>query len=564
MDGGDEVRLDGLYIGPRESIIFVVVQSSLVTNAQQFREWWGLPDDSTLQIVFYSGPGNGFAPSGDEIRLWGPGAQNVDDVVDRVEFGDARPGHTFTYDPFSGLFGQISQEGVGGAFKALTRDDVGSPGFTTGPVPLSITSHPTSLHVCAGVDATFSVTAVGLPRAHYQWFHEGQPILGATAAKLTVFNPQSTDEGQYEVMVSNITGSWRSQPAFLTVNATESAPVIIKRFADVSILVGETARFIAPVCANPTPSFTWSTNGTVILGIDNRTLTLPNCDLSLSNTLICVQVTNSRGSTSLCARLMVAPKPKVFFTEVMGSTTLDCPNVAQEDWFELTNFDTKPVNLLGYRFASGNGFDATFDGARTITVPVNLQPGQSAVFVRNIDGDRFRRWWGAEALPPDLPIIPFFGLGIRSAGDELYLWSPDTEDPTDWIATADFAGFSAGVSKRFECREDPNAKVCFAGEDLVAGEHGAFLSVCGDVGSPGFTTNPPPRLVWLERGALGVTLLRWRAIPGRTYVLEANQLLRTNSWSFLGNYQATNFAVTAFDPGASSSPHRFYRVIELK
>jgi hypothetical protein len=70
--------------------------------------------------------------------------------------------------------------------------------------------------------------------------------------------------------------------------------------------------------------------------------------------------------------------------------------------------------------------------------------------------------------------------------------------------------------------------------------------------------------VSVERGALGVTLLRWRAIPGRTYLLQASQSLGTNSWMPLGNYSATDFTVTGFDPTAISIPHRFYRLVELK
>src|SRR5262245_7689051 len=44
---GDAADFERRYIGPGESII--LVQSSPVTTEQQFREWWGLPDDSTLQ-----------------------------------------------------------------------------------------------------------------------------------------------------------------------------------------------------------------------------------------------------------------------------------------------------------------------------------------------------------------------------------------------------------------------------------------------------------------------------------------------------------------------------------
>ena len=144
----------------------------------------------TTRIVFYYG--NGFGQGGDGIRLWAAGEADPANVVDRVDFGPARRGRTFTYDPQTGIFGQFSVEGTNGACKAATRDDVGSPGTTTGSVPLQIITQPTNVNTCAGVDATFSVKAGGLPRAKFRWFFNTNEISGETASSYTVVNPQAT------------------------------------------------------------------------------------------------------------------------------------------------------------------------------------------------------------------------------------------------------------------------------------------------------------------------------------------------------------------------------------
>ena len=82
-DGADPLPFVGLTIGARESIIFM--QMDLITNADQFREWWGTNLPANLKVIPYGG--NGLANPGDSVNLWGPGAANDADVIDR-EFQD--------------------------------------------------------------------------------------------------------------------------------------------------------------------------------------------------------------------------------------------------------------------------------------------------------------------------------------------------------------------------------------------------------------------------------------------------------------------------------------------
>ncbi len=549
---GDWVSLDGVTISNRETILFIIQADSIITNEQAFRDWWGPRLPATTRIFFYTGGGNGLGSGGDSIHLWGPGATNDNDFIDSVEFGSARRGSTFTYDPSTGLFGYYSATNDSETFRSALYHDLGSPGVTAGPVPIQILAHPASVATCPGIDASFSVRAGGLPRPKYRWFFNGVPIAGATAPTLTIFNPQPAHAGSYQVEISSATNLLRSEVATLTVDATRGPPTILAPFTDVEVLSNETARFYSPVCAQPPPTFQWLSNGVVLTGATNRTLVIKNCQPAMSGTLFCVNVTNILGGLGICARLSVLPKPSLVITEVMPSPSTNCG--LSSDWFEVTNFGSNAVNLLGYRFATGNGFAPSLVGARVVTNNAIVQPGESAVFVRRLDVRRFFEWWG-DALPPNLVLVPYSGTGLRGGvdgQDQLCLWGPGADDPLDTIAQVSWAGSSVGVSKYYLDNVDG---LDFAS---VPGVGGAFVAgQCGDLGSPGYTTNPPPRIVGIDRDDGGTTL-RWRAVPGATYQLQWKEDLSASRGTLLATRTATNWVESFRDAGARQATRRFY------
>src|SRR6185369_3187748 len=93
-----------LVIGASQSIIFV--RSKEITNAAQFRAWWGNCLASNVLVRFYPRT-PGFDNANDGIRLWDASSN----LVDRVDFGLARLGVTFVSDPTTGEFGVYSQFG---------------------------------------------------------------------------------------------------------------------------------------------------------------------------------------------------------------------------------------------------------------------------------------------------------------------------------------------------------------------------------------------------------------------------------------------------------------------
>src|SRR5262249_11264325 len=162
-----------------------------------------------------------------------------------------------------------------------------------------------------------------------------------------------------------------------SVDTNPTPPTLRAPLTDVLALIRETARFSALVCAYPPPSFQWMSNGVTIPGATNHTLVIPDVGESMSGTIYCVRIANAYGSTNFCARLTVTPRPTLVVTEVMPSPSTNCLNSA--DWFELTNCGSNAVNLLGYRFATGNQKTPSLADARVVTQAAVLTPGQSAL-----------------------------------------------------------------------------------------------------------------------------------------------------------------------------------------
>lgn len=84
----------------------------------------------------------------------------------------------------------------------------------------NIAAHPQSLWAQIGSNATFSVTASGLPVPAYQWKFNGTNIAGATNAALLLANLQGTNAGLYSVLVTNIAGTQTSSNALLSLIAS--------------------------------------------------------------------------------------------------------------------------------------------------------------------------------------------------------------------------------------------------------------------------------------------------------------------------------------------------------
>jgi hypothetical protein len=551
--GADPTPFTGLMIAAGESIIFVESNATTVATTEQFREWWGATNlPPSLKVIFYSG--NGLSSLGDGIRFWGPNAVNDSDVIDSVDFLEAQRGASFTYDSSTGVFGVVSTNGVEGAFKAATRDDVGSPGFTTGPVPLAITRQPTNISVNPGDTAVFTVQIRGLPRPTYQWLFNGANIDGARFSTLTIVNVQADKLGQYSVVVNNGFDSLTSSNATLSLNAAPEPPQFVLPLKNQSAFVGQPITFTTLASGVPEPTYQWQFNSNSIAGATGASYSIPSASLSDVGTYTVI-ASNPSGSVTNSAMLKVTRRPLLKITEVMSAQSTNGLFRGHNDWWELTNFDDFTVDLTGYRFDDGS---ATLLAAVTFTNNnLSIAPGESVVFVEGMTADDFRSWWGSANLPTNVQIVPYAaaGLSLSSLGDAINLWNSGASDDIDTIASEVFSTGTLGVSFGF----NPDTQVF--GDLSQVGVFGAWIAPeNGDIGSPGFLRNASwPRVLGTKRQASGLEIT-FIAELGRTYSVRFKNGLDDATWLTANNFIATTNVATVTVSDALTAAQRIYKI----
>lgn len=554
--GGDAISyvFDGVSISPGESIVFVQSGTTVVTNRDSFIEWWGttnIPVD--LQVYFYTG--NGQSGSGDSIVLWDNLATSDADYLDRADFGAATTGHSFTYDS-NGVHGAVSTNGVRGAFTAVTSDDEGSPGTNSGPVALVITKQPTpaTLTSPASSDVTFTAAAKGLPRPRYQWLFNGNPIVGETHSNLTVANIQTTNAGNYSVSVYNGLTTLTSSNAVLTVTTNAISPDLVTLPKDADAFSGQTVQFSVNVGGSPTPALQWQLNGMDIFGETGNTLTLASVQSNQAG-IYTVVASSSAGTNSASAQLTVAAIPHLLITEAQptGST-------GNVDWWELTSFDSHPINLKGWRFDDSSHSLAP-NNALTISNDVVIRPGESIVFCENYTPEQFRAWW--TNLPADLQIITYVGggIGLSATADEINLWNAVTipgNELTERISWYSFAASPVLTTFVYDPENLPVGNVMqMLSTSTVLGleANGMLTAANGAVGSPGRVVEP----VYVTNSVSGgVSIVSWNTVNTRNYAAYFATNASAAVWTSLSNLTATSSSAVISEAAQPNS--RYYRV----
>lgn len=218
-------------------------------------------------------------------------------------------------------------------------------------------------------------------------------------------------------------------------------------------------------------------------------------------------------------------------TEVHSSQSTNGTPALHADWFELTHYGTTPVDLRGWRLNDSNG--GLTNGAVTLGA-LTVSPGESVVFVQDIDAAAFRSWWGP-TLSPSLQIITYTAasIGLSSTGDGIRLWgaaATQEASPAVWV------DFAAAGTNSASFTSDPQTGLLTA--RTTSEVSGAFSATDnGDWGSPGIAgpsipltiTTPPanttvnpgdPATFTLEVAGLPRPRYQWRfngtPIPGET------------------------------------------------
>jgi len=319
-----------------------------------------------------------------------------------------------------------------------------------------------------------------------------------------------------------------------------------------SVFAGGVVQFRAAAAGFPDPTYAWRFNGQLLVGETNPDLVLSNVTTTAAGSYQVI-ASNPNGAVSNTVTLAVRAKPDLRITEVLSSAAAS-PGVPTGDWWELTSFESQPVDLSGWRFNDNVGGLAD---PFVINVPLMIGPGESVVFVEVLTPAQFQNWWGTNNLPANLQIItyPTTGLGFGAGGDGVRLWDDSTADPVDTVASVDFGAATAGAT--FNC--DPATQQFGALSQL--GVNGVIRAAAAtDIGSPGRIMAPAISPM------LGVTTvgdairIEFDVTSGHLYVLEARDDFTIGVWTATGDtVQATNNTRVFFEK-VRTGDARFFRV----
>ncbi len=239
-----------------------------------------------------------------------------------------------------------------------------------------ITRQPVSAVAGLGSVVTFSVTATGTPAVSFQWFREGLMLPGATKATLQISPVRGTNAGAYTVVVSNIVGVVRSEPAVLEVPLV---PVITRQPTAQNVEPRGQAVF-SVTATGGTLSYLWLKDGVPVPSGTSPTLTIGNVQEADVGSYS-VQVLNFQGITASAEtslNLLRSPTAEERKLEILTAIGVTQVREGQSVDFEITTAGAKPMTFQWLRdgkpiagaTAPNLGFSAerTSGGTYSVTV----------------------------------------------------------------------------------------------------------------------------------------------------------------------------------------------------
>ena len=207
------------------------------------------------------------------------------------------------------------QSSNGGNYSVIITNAYGSVtssvAMLTVLFPPSIVSQPQSVLLTNGGNASFSVTVTGTQPLGYQWWFNGSIIPGATLTNYTLSNVQSTNAGNYWVVITNAYGSVTSSVAALIV---QFPPAIVSQPQSVQLTNGGNANFSVTVIGTQPLGYQWWFNGAIIPGATLTNYTLNNVQSTNAGNYWVV-ITNAYGSVTSSIALLANVLPPYILTQ---------------------------------------------------------------------------------------------------------------------------------------------------------------------------------------------------------------------------------------------------------
>ena len=172
-------------------------------------------------------------------------------------------------------------------------------------VPASLVTQPENQIGIAGQGVSFSAAATGSPAPGYQWLFNGANIIGATNATLVLTGIQTNQAGDYQVVVTNSSGSATSVVATLTVNVP---PSISEQPQSQSKTTGQSVTFRVVAAGTGPLTYQWKFNNVPLSNAISAEIFLG--DLQTSNAgEYSVSISNPAGTLNSAAAVLTVSAP---------------------------------------------------------------------------------------------------------------------------------------------------------------------------------------------------------------------------------------------------------------
>lgn len=172
----------------------------------------------------------------------------------------------------SGARGQTAAPSTMTNLTGIAAGDSFNIGLTPAPV---LRAQPAGQALVPGMNTTFNVTAISPTPIHYQWLKDGTNIPGAISAAFTLTNTQTSDGGNYSVIVSNQYGSIPSAAALLA-----PLPMLLSLPANRIAQLGGAVTFSTLTTSTVPVSYRWQFNDSAIPGATSSTYTRSDAQLA--------------------------------------------------------------------------------------------------------------------------------------------------------------------------------------------------------------------------------------------------------------------------------------------
>jgi hypothetical protein len=210
-----------------------------------------------------------------------------------------------------------------------------------------IANQPTGQSIAVGGTVALSVVASGAGTLSYVWQKNGAPVVGATAASLTIPNAQVADSGTYTVVVSNPSGSVTSSPVTVVVSASLSPPVVVTPPVAATVPLGAPVSFTVVANGSAPLTFAWRRNGALIPGAGAAVLSIVSAQESDAGSYT-VTVSNGAGSvtTSPVTLSIDGPMtaPRISAMPISQTVVVDSPVT-----FSVTATGTPPFDYQWFK-----------------------------------------------------------------------------------------------------------------------------------------------------------------------------------------------------------------------